>query len=168
MVAFLFCKPMLAKSTDSTVISVHIEQNMNSKSEYLYSVNLFIHNPQSDTIIIRSSFFIDEPQKPSHILVYSCKQTEDSLVCDFDLPKSWVNLEPFVVEYFNRRLSIPPNDIISLEIPIRDDYVETEVYLKVQILVLYQRNVYIFRKKTNKIFISKNIWSQFATYTARR
>ena len=137
------------------VIAVHIEQNMNIEREYRHSINLFIHNQQLDTIRIRSSFVLDEPQMPSHILVYSCKDVKDSLICDYDWSRPGGHIEPLVVEYSNRRMFIAPKNTVSLEIPIRNDYAETEIYFKVQILVVYQEKAYFFIKETNKIFLTK-------------
>ena len=118
-IAFLFCKSLLANAepTDSVnindVITVHIEQNMNSEREYQYSVNLFIYNQKLDTIRIRSSFTLDMPRGLSYILIYSCQHVSDSLICDYDLPRAAGNyVEPIIVEYNDRLLFLAPNNTV--------------------------------------------------------
>ena len=163
LIAFLFCKTMLANAnvepTDSIniddVIAVHIEQNMNIEREYRHSINLFIHNQQLDTILIRSSFTLDMPRGLSYILIYSCLHISDSLICDYGWATHGGFREPLIVEYYNRQLFLAPNNTVSLEIPIINNYAETEIFFEVQIAVLYQGKAYYFKKETNKIFLTK-------------
>ncbi|MDR3235773.1 MAG: hypothetical protein LBT48_03485 [Prevotellaceae bacterium] len=145
------------QSTDNVnqedLISIWIAQNENNEN----IVNLFIQNQQLDTIFLRSSFAIDNPRNSSYILVYSCNyiMDTDSVICNWQYPD--MEEGDILIEYANRKLFIHPKDVVSLEIPIRSNYIETEVYFKVRFLLIYDKKTYFFEKETNKICIASTL-----------
>ena len=136
-------------STDN-LIHILIEQNQNNNGV----VNLHVVNLQKDTIFLRSSFFLDEPQRPSHILIYSCFQDDvtDSLTCNWGtLPL--LDSKSTIIEIDNRRSVIEPEKNMLIEIPVRREYIGTEIYFKVQFLLSFNKEAFIVKKETNKIFL---------------
>jgi hypothetical protein len=132
-------------------VSVWIGQN----KEKEHIIELFVRNERLDTLILRSSFALDDPQRMSYILIYSCDHvTElDSIVCDWREPS--IEEGEALIEYANRKVFITPKDVVSFEIPIRRNYIETEVYFKVKLLFIYKRDIFVFEKETNKIYVKK-------------
>jgi hypothetical protein len=64
-------------------------------------------------------------------------------------------LNPVRIEYGDKWLYIPPKQIVYMEIPIRRDYVEYEVYLEARLLLLYKRKSYLCIKESNKIYMER-------------
>jgi hypothetical protein len=132
-------------------ITVWIEQD----KEKEHIIKLFVRNEQLDTLVLRSSFTLDNPQRISHILIYSCERIIelDSVVCDWREPS--IEEGETLIEYANRKVFIPTKNVVSFEIPIRRSYIETEVYFKVKLLFIYKKNVFVFEKETNKIYVER-------------
>ncbi len=164
LIILLLCKTQFATANTETkdssfnvndVITAHIEQNIDNQSEYEYTINLFVQNIGFDTVSIRSSFLLDDHRSLSHILIYSCQHENDSLVCKYNWTSPEEKLESQVIEYFDRSFILLPKRTVSMEIPIRGDYEETEIFFKIQIAVLYREKVYFFKTETNRIFLTK-------------
>jgi hypothetical protein len=136
--------------TGNDLIDIWIAQS--ERREHI--VKLYIQNQQSDTIALRSSFYIDEPKYPSYILVNRCIQINvDSIYCTWDMPLDISN--PIRIEYGDKWLYIPPKQIVYMEIPIRRNYVEYEVYFEVRFLLLYKRKSFRYMKESNKIYMER-------------
>jgi hypothetical protein len=118
-------------------------------------VQLFIQNRQRDTLILQSSFYVDDCTKRSHVLVYCCGQhpNYDSTECDwYSAP-----LEAGPLEYADGKLRIPPNKTFYLEIPVWDWYIGYEVYLKPRLWFLRndEKFLYVATKETNRIYLKR-------------
>ena len=131
------------------LINIQIVQS--EKQEHV--VKLYVQNPQMDTVIIRSSFYLDNIDYASYILVYCCIPiNKDSVYCMWD---STEEFDPTRVEYGDRWLYIPPGQIIYMEVPIRRDYIEYDIYFKVRFLLLYKGISSLYIKESNKIHIER-------------
>jgi hypothetical protein len=144
----------IGQSTDSIinvdVIDIRIEQS----KEVEHIVKLYIQNQQTDTVMIRSSFFLDDFSRQSYILVFRCDKINiDSVNCYRQSPLN--ETAPTLIEYANRKLFISPKETVYIEIPIRRDYLMSDIYFKVRLLLLYKEKVYIYTKESNKIYMER-------------
>jgi hypothetical protein len=132
-------------------VTIWIEQD----KEKEHIVELFVRNEQLDTLFLRSSFTLDNPQRMSYILIYSCDHITklDSVVCDWREPS--IEESEILIEYANRKVFIPAKDVVSFEIPIRRNYIETEVYFKVKLIFVYKKKIFVLEKETNKIHVKR-------------
>jgi hypothetical protein len=132
-------------------VTIWIEQN----KEKEHIIELFVRNEQLDTLVLRSSFTLDNPQRMSYILVYSCNYVTklDSVVCDWREPS--IEEGEILIEYANRKVFMPVGDVVSFEIPIRRSYLETEVYFKVKLIFVYKKKVFVLEKETNRIHVKR-------------
>ncbi|MDR0604728.1 MAG: hypothetical protein LBG80_10535 [Bacteroidales bacterium] len=132
-------------------ISIWIEQD----KEKDHIVKLFIRNEQLDSLVLRSSFTLNNPQKMSYVLIYSCNHvTElDSIICNWQEPS--IEEGEILMEYSDRKVFIKDKEVVSFEIPIRRNYIETEVYFKVKLIFVYKRKIFIVEKETNKIYVKR-------------
>jgi hypothetical protein len=62
---------------------------------------------------------------------------------------------PMRIEYGDKWLYILPKQVVYMEIPIRRDYVEYEVYFKVRFLLLYKSKSFLCMKESNKIYMER-------------
>jgi hypothetical protein len=132
-------------------VSVWIEQD----KEKDHIIKLFVRNERLDSLVLRSSFTLNNPQRMSYVLIYSCDYVMalDSVVCDWQEPS--IEEGEILIEYANRKMFIPATNVVSFEIPIRRNYLETEVYFKVKLLFVYKRKVFVIEKETNKICVKR-------------
>jgi hypothetical protein len=134
----------------NNLVNVWIAQS--DKQEHI--VKLYIQNQQTDTIMLRSSFFLDDFSRQSYILVYRCDQINmDSVNCYRQSPLNETN--PTLIEYANRKLFISPKETVYIEIPIRRDYIESDIYLKMRFLLLHKDKVHIYMTESNKIHMER-------------
>jgi hypothetical protein len=148
-----------ANAADSLADSISGENSVHlwiKQSEKVGNVvQLFIRNRQRDTIILRSSFYLDD-RKPSHVLTYccGCSPNRDSTYCNwYSAP---LEAEPF--EYAEGKLRIPPGKTFYLEIPVRDEYIGHVVYLKPQLWFVTKDEkslLHIVTKETNRIYLKR-------------
>jgi hypothetical protein len=118
-------------------------------------VRLFVQNRQRDTIIMLSSFYVDDFRKHSHVLVYGCgwRKDYDSTYCDwYSAP-----LEAEPLEFSGGKLWMPPGKTFYFEIPVWDMYIGHEVYLKPQLWFLRNEKeiLCIVTKETNRIYLKR-------------
>jgi hypothetical protein len=132
-------------------ITIWIEQD----EEKEHIIKLFVRNDQLDTLVLRSSFTLDNPQRISYILIYSCNYITklDSVVCDWREPS--IEEGEMLMEYANRKTFISVGDVVSFEIPVRRSYLETEVYFKVKLIFVYKKKAFVLEKETNKIHVKR-------------
>lgn len=148
-----------ANAADSPADSVSGEKSVHlwiKQSEKIgYIVQLFIRNRQRDTIILRSSFYVDIYEERSHVLVYccGCSPNRAPTYCDW-YPAS---LESRPVEYAEGKLRIPPGKTFYFEFPVRDEYIEHIVYLKPQLWFLTkdEKFLHVATKETNRIYLKR-------------
>jgi hypothetical protein len=85
--------------TSNDLINIWITQS----EKHEHTVKLYVQNQQTDTIMLRSSFFLDDFSRQSYILVYRCdKINVDSVNCYRQSPLNETN--PTIIEYANRKL----------------------------------------------------------------
>jgi hypothetical protein len=144
----------IAQSKDSILSVDMIDIQIIQSKEIEHVVKLYIQNQQTDTIMLRSSFFLDDFSRQSYILVYCCdKMGVDSVNCYRQPPLN--EIVPTLIEYANRKLFISPKETVYIEIPIRRDYLMSDIYFKVRFLLLYKGKIYIYENETNKIYMEK-------------
>ncbi len=116
-------------------------------------IGFLVKNELSDTILLRSSFFVDDPAKPSHILIYYCLHDKNSntINCDYGYATN-TSIPPVVLEFFNRRVAIPPKKEIYFPLSI-PSYDNSTIFLKVQLVLLQKEKLWYERKTTNSIQI---------------
>ncbi len=145
------------QSSDTIDVAKLVDVRIAQSEEKQYVVKLFIHNPQSDSIFLRAMFHIDDPSRLSHILIYHCEYQADvdSVICDWHSLSGEADPSLTFIEHAKGKVFIPAKSTVSFEIPIWGNYVESEIYLKVQLLFVYNDRSYVYKNTTNRIFVER-------------
>jgi hypothetical protein len=117
-------------------------------------LSLHIENICPDTLVLRSSFFVDDPSKLSYLLIYYCQKEDleaDTMNCDYGYATQ-SQVPPVIFEFFNRKVVIPPNSKIYFPLSI-PSYSNAKVFLKIQMIVLVKGNIFYVRKISNSVRI---------------
>lgn len=127
------------------LVSIELKQDTNN---YLH---LFVQNNTTDTIVLKSTFTLDNPTKLSFILIYKCEnaKNDSSEFCDFGYFTQTAS-EPIVKKFANGFIAILPNRKAKLPF-FRAEKKDYSIYLLLQCLIKYNDKWYVTRKKTNRI-----------------
>lgn len=134
------------------IIDVRLER----VADTLNTAKLFIRNLLNDTVSIYSTFFIDQ-DRPSRIWIYYCEYSieKDSVICKDGY--FYDAVDPKYLSFnTNRWVKIPPEETISLEIPLFNPYFDKgEVYLDVRFAIYANNSSQFISKITNRIYFER-------------
>lgn len=114
-------------------------------------VGFFVKNELCDTLFLRSPFFIDDPVKLSHILIYYSLNDKNNTAVNYDYGyATTMSVFPVILEFFNRKAIIPPQKRIYFPLTI-PNYSNSTVFLKLQLVLLQKDKLWYVQKTTNSI-----------------
>jgi len=151
----LNCFQLLAQDSTS-VVNMWIERGYDKSA---WRVHLIIENPSTvDTVLTRSTFFIDEYFAINRIFIYRCRAVDsmDSIACDWGYSRG-VGERNSVSLSDEITVKIPPKSQIVLDVPIFHYYIGHEIFLEIRMAYSTGRpeDASFLTKRTNKILFER-------------
>ena len=153
--ALISCFQLFAQDSIS-VVNVEIERGKDKSSNIIHII--FENTMPEDTLFVSSKYYIDEYNRPDHILIYRCENehSADSLKCDWGY--SIGDITPNSISFNNERvMKILPKEKLILEMPLSYLYYEYEVFLDIRMFCKIKDKMFFLSKTTNKILMEKEM-----------